>query len=93
MRLIAESQDRAVRSVNTVLIDLYWTVGEIISQKIATAEWGDAVVPKLAAYIARTQPGLRGFTSANLFGCGSFTRHTGRTKKSRRWCDKFIPKP
>ena len=66
-RLIAESQEKAIRSVNTVLIDLYWTVGEIIGRKIASAEWGDAVVPKLASYIERTQPGLRGFTRANLF--------------------------
>ena len=72
VRLIAESQEKAVRSVNTVLVDLYWTVGEIISQKIASAEWGDAVVPKLAAYIASTQPGLRGFTRANLFRMRQF---------------------
>ena len=72
VRLIAESREKAVRSVNTVLIDLYWTVGEIISRKIASAEWGDAVVPKLAAYIARTQPGLRGFTRANLFRMRQF---------------------
>ncbi len=72
VRLIADSQEKAIRSVNTVLIDLYWTVGEIISRKIASAEWGDAVVPNLAAYIAKTQPGLRGFTRANLFRMRQF---------------------
>ena len=72
VQLIADSQEKAVRSVNTVLIDLYWTVGEIISRKIASAEWGDAVVPKLAAYVAKTQPGLRGFTRANLFRMRQF---------------------
>ena len=71
-RLIAESQEKAIRSANTVLIDLYWTVGEIIGRKIASAEWGDAVVPKLASYIERTQPGLRGFTRANLFRMRQF---------------------
>ena len=53
--------------VNTALIDLYWNVGEIISRKITAAEWGDGVVAQLAEYIARTQPGLRGFTRSNLF--------------------------
>ncbi len=72
MRLIAESQDKALRSVNTALIDLYWTVGKIISRKIASAEWEDAVVPKLAAYIARSHPGLRGFTRASLFRMRQF---------------------
>ena len=31
------------------------------------AEWGDSVIEQLAAYLARTQPGLRGFTLPNLF--------------------------
>lgn len=66
-QLIAAARQRAVQAVNTALIDLYWQVGQIISRKIAAAEWGDAVVPQLARHIAQTQPGLRGFTRANLF--------------------------
>ena len=58
--------------VNTALIDLYWNVGEIISRKITAAEWGDGVVAQLAEYIARTQPGLRGFTRSNLFRMRQF---------------------
>jgi predicted nuclease of restriction endonuclease-like (RecB) superfamily len=67
VRLIAASRQRAMQAVNTTLIELYWQVGEIISRKTQAAEWGDGVVPQLAAYIARTQPGLRGFTRPNLF--------------------------
>jgi len=63
---------RALQAVNTELIDLYWQVGAIISRKIATAEWGDGVVEQLAAHIARTQPGLRGFTRPNLFRMRQF---------------------
>jgi predicted nuclease of restriction endonuclease-like (RecB) superfamily len=58
--------------VNTSLIDLYWQVGEIISRKIASAEWGDGVVNQLADHIAKTQPGLRGFTRRNLFRMRQF---------------------
>jgi predicted nuclease of restriction endonuclease-like (RecB) superfamily len=54
------------------LIDLYWQVGEYISRKIEAAEWGDGVVPRLAAYIARTQPGMRGFTASNIFRMKKF---------------------
>ena len=71
-KLISASRERALQSVNTVLIDLYWNVGEIISRKIAASEWGDGVVPQRAAYIARTQPGLRGFTRPNLFRMKQF---------------------
>jgi predicted nuclease of restriction endonuclease-like (RecB) superfamily len=58
--------------VNSHVIDLYWQVGAIISRKIATAEWGDGVIPQLAAYLAKTQPALRGFTRANLFRMRQF---------------------
>jgi predicted nuclease of restriction endonuclease-like (RecB) superfamily len=65
--LIAAARQRAFQAVNTTLIDLYWQVGEYISRKIETAEWGEGVVPQLAQYIAQTQPGQRGFTRSNLF--------------------------
>lgn len=72
VQLIASAKQRAVAAVNTTLIDLYWQVGEIISQKIATAEWGDGVVNQLAEHLAQTQPGLRGFTRSNLFRMRQF---------------------
>ena len=56
-----------MQAVNTTLIDLYWQVGQTISQKIAQAQWGDGVVAQLADHLAQTQPGLRGFTRSNLF--------------------------
>jgi predicted nuclease of restriction endonuclease-like (RecB) superfamily len=71
-RLIATARQRAVQAVNTALIDLYWQVGQIISRKIAQAEWGDGVVAQLAEHLARTQPGLRGFTRPNLFRMRQF---------------------
>jgi predicted nuclease of restriction endonuclease-like (RecB) superfamily len=72
VQLIAASRERALQIVNTVLIDLYWRVGETISRKIEAAEWGDGVVEHLARYIGRRQPGLRGFTRANLFRMRQF---------------------
>lgn len=70
--LIAVARQRAVQAVNTTLIELYWQIGERISRKIATAEWGDGVVTQLARYLAQTQPGLRGFTRPNLFRMRQF---------------------
>lgn len=71
-QLIAAARQRAVQSVNTTLIELYWQVGEYISRKIEAAEWGDGVVTQLADYLERTQPGLRGFTRPNLFRMRQF---------------------
>lgn len=71
-QLIAAARQRAVQSVNTTLIELYWQVGQTLSRKIAQAEWGDGVVAQLAAHLAQTQPGLRGFTRPNLFRMKQF---------------------
>ncbi|MEJ8859992.1 PDDEXK nuclease domain-containing protein [Variovorax robiniae] len=72
VRLIRAAKQRAYQAVNTELIDLYWQVGEYISRKLAAAEWGDGVVTQLASHLAETQPGLRGFTRANLFRMRQF---------------------
>jgi len=71
-KLIEAARQKAFQAVNTVLIDLYWHVGKIISHKVKSAEWGDGVVAQLAAHIAQTQPGLRGFTRPNLFRMKQF---------------------
>jgi predicted nuclease of restriction endonuclease-like (RecB) superfamily len=72
IKLIEVARQKSFQAVNTALIDLYWQIGETISRKIATAEWGDGVVDQLADYIARTQPNLRGFTRRNLFRMRQF---------------------
>lgn len=71
-QLIVSARQRTVQAVNTALIDLYWHVGQVISHKIAAAEWGDAVESQLAAHLAQPQPGLRGFTARNLFRMRQF---------------------
>lgn len=71
-RLITAARQQAVRAVNTTLIALYWQIGQRISRKIASAEWGDGVVSQLAEHLAVTQPGLQGFTRRNLFRMRQF---------------------
>ena len=80
VNLIKSSKKEAYQAVNTLLIDLYWRIGEYISKKIAISEWGDGVVEHLANYISRTQPGIRGFTRPILFRMKQFyeTYHNDR---------------
>ena len=70
--LIQNARRQALQAVNAELVGLYWQVGEYISRKLASAEWGDGVVDTLARYLARTQPGLKGFTRPNLFRMRQF---------------------
>jgi len=72
LALIEAARRRAYQAINTELVDLYWDLGEYISKKIASAEWGDAVVDELAATIARQYPGMRGYTRRNLFRMRQF---------------------
>jgi hypothetical protein len=48
IKLIEQSRSKAIRAVNTELINLYWLIGENISNKMNSAEWGDSVVTELA---------------------------------------------
>jgi hypothetical protein len=66
LELIASAKLRAVQAVNSTLVDLYWHVGAIISQKVEVAEWGDGVITQLAEYITKTHPNIRGFNRINL---------------------------
>lgn len=70
--LIESARKRAYQAVNTGLIELYWQVGAYISGKLEAAEWGDGVVDQLAQYLAKSQPGLKGFTRSNLFRMRQF---------------------
>ncbi|MDB5930865.1 MAG: hypothetical protein JWR60_2572 [Polaromonas sp.] len=72
LQLIQSARQRAYQAVNAELVSLYWQVGQYISQKLDAAEWGDKVVDELARFLARTQPGLRGFTRPNLFRMKQF---------------------
>lgn len=72
LRLIDASKSRALQAVNTALIDLYWQVGESISRRLATAEWGEGTVDRLAAFIAGQIPSVRGFSRRNLFRMKQF---------------------
>ena len=72
LALIETARARAYLAVNAELVTLYWKVGAYISEKIASAAWGDGVVDDLAATIAREYPAVRGFTRRNLFRMRQF---------------------
>ncbi len=52
IQIIKQSRVNAMKMVNAELINLYWKVGEYISNKLERAEWGDSVVVELAKYIS-----------------------------------------
>ncbi len=72
IQLIHQSRASAIKSVNAELINLYWKIGEYISNKIEQSEWGDSVVKELSNYIQKNQPELKGFSDKNIWRMKQF---------------------
>ena len=72
VRMIHEARFNAIKGVNAELVKLYWNIGEYISKKLETAEWGDAVVDQLADYIQSKYPEYKGFTRRGLYRMRQF---------------------
>ena len=70
--LIQERKTHVARLVNTELIDLYWTLGKEIHQRIEAEGWGRSTVNQLAEYLKMHTPGLRGFSASNLWRMRQF---------------------
>ena len=69
---IRQTRQAVFAHANTALIDLYWAVGEAISQKVRREAWGKGVVAELAAYLARHAPEIKGFSDKNLWRMKQF---------------------
>lgn len=72
VQIITETRNDVFRVANRALIKLYWRIGEYISQRISSAEWGDGVVVQLARYIASNLPEAKGFSDKNLWRMRQF---------------------
>jgi predicted nuclease of restriction endonuclease-like (RecB) superfamily len=81
--LIQKAKQKALATVNKHLINLYWQVGEYISKKVESEDWGKSVVEKLANHIRENIPDSKGFSSQNLWRMKQFYEiYTGNEKLS-----------
>ena len=72
VKMIHEARFNAIKNVNAELVKLYWNIGEYIGIKLESAEWGDAVVDRLADYIRIKYPEYKGFTRRGLYRMRQF---------------------
>lgn len=72
VKFIKESRFKAFKIINTELIELYWNIGEYISKKVESSEWGQSVVKDLAEYIQKNESDLKGFSDKNLWRMKQF---------------------
>ena len=86
LTLIQAARVQTAAAVNTALIDLYWSIGQHISQKVAQEGWGQGTVTALADYIRTRLPNARGFSAQNLWRMMPVFRDLSRQRKTLDHC-------
>ena len=71
-KIIYRHQYEAMKKVNTELIQLYWEIGEKICRQQQEKGWGKSVVEILANELQKEFPGVKGFSTTNLWRMRSF---------------------
>lgn len=72
IQIIKQSRTKAIKAVNSELIDLYWKIGEYLTKKLELSEWGDSVVTELANHIQTHEPEIKGFSDKNIWRMKQF---------------------
>ena len=70
--IIQDAKKNVYRSINNLVIELYWKIGGYISDKVKTADWGKGVVENLAGYLKLKYPELKGFSARNIWRMKQF---------------------
>lgn len=69
---VRAAQVRAMRSVNTELIKLYWSIGDTILRRQSVEGWGAKVIDRLAADLRAEFPDMTGLSRSNLHAMRQF---------------------
>ncbi len=69
---VRAARSRAVRTVNTELIGLYWTLGRATLDRQEQQGWGAKVIDRLSADLRAEFPDMTGLGRANLHSMRAF---------------------
>lgn len=72
LTFIQKAKQRVYKQANTLLIELYWDVGQYISDKTTSERWGKGTVRELANYIKKIDPSIGGFSEQNIWRMKQF---------------------
>jgi predicted nuclease of restriction endonuclease-like (RecB) superfamily len=70
--LIRNAKERAFHAVNNEMINLYWQIGEYVSKKVSSEQWGNHIVKNLSEYIQKNEPDTKGFSPQNIWRMKQF---------------------
>ncbi len=71
-QIIEQARQEATYKVNETIINLYWDIGQFVSQKTLRDGWGRSTVKQLSEYILSKEPGIRGYSAQNIWRMKQF---------------------
>lgn len=81
---VSAARSSAIRTVNTQLIELYWSIGRTILERQETESWGSGVIGRLADDLRTDFPDMKGLSRSNLFYMRGF---------AAAWTDPIVQQP
>lgn len=70
--IITAHHTSAIAKVNAEALQMYWEIGQFISERLRTEKWGAKVIEELSDYIKRHNPKRRGYSKRNLYNMVKF---------------------
>ncbi|MBQ6208745.1 MAG: DUF1016 family protein [Prevotella sp.] len=70
--VIVFHRTKALVDVNEESLQMSWKVGQIVSQRLKSKEWGSKVVTQLSEYLRAKDPTLKGYSRRNLYNMVMF---------------------
>lgn len=64
---IRQARNKAIRSVNSELINLYYSIGKQIVEKQKKSNWGENLIGQMELDLKKDFPDMTGFSRSNLF--------------------------
>ena len=69
---IKDSRFQMIKLISSETIKLYWIIGRTVSNKVQNENWGKSIVEKLSKDLQIEFPGVRGFSSRNIWRMKNF---------------------
>ncbi|MEW6096859.1 MAG: PDDEXK nuclease domain-containing protein [bacterium] len=92
LKKVEESKHKAITTVDKLLIELYWFIGETIVSLQEKSKWGDGVVEKLSQDLRMKYPEISGFPIRNLWNMKRFYEIYREEKKLQTLSAEIIGK-
>ena len=70
--IIEFHRSRASKTVNEESLMMSWRIGQYISEKLRSNEWGAKVVMQLSEYLRSQNPDLKGYSRRNIYNMVAF---------------------